>query len=206
MLRILLYWLAYPLLVTSSVQDDLLVTMKNELNRIALPMPTTAPALMTGIQTDHSYAIGSASSEDLDRFISSWKLPEDVSALFQQSAYAFSEEFQSFTFRAEPSYLFFEEYLGAAKHVDNITLAYMHVKVNGTPIIQKNKVSTRTCHTCWIFAKCCSSATIYVPRGFTAPEIQTMMLTLRASAYQRLLKDFPSSTFLMYREILGILD
>jgi len=33
-----------------------------------------------------------------------------------------------------------------------------------------------------------------------------MMKTLKASAYQRLLRDFPTSTFLAYREILGITD
>lgn len=204
MLRVLLgFFLAVS--AYASPKDDLLVSMRNEMSRIAEPLPDHYDTYMNHITTNHSYALGSATPDELDALITSWKLPADVTALFQQSAFATTAEFQTFTFRAAPSYTDFQEYLGAAKFVDGIiVMSYMHVLAAATPITQKNKVSVRTCHRCWLVATCCSSATAYVPRGFTAPEIELMLKTLRASAFNRLVADFPTSFLLTYRTTLDL--
>ena len=192
-------------LIYVTPQEDLLVSMHNQLQHISEPIPSKSNALLTHIITNHSYAIASSTSDTLDAFLIKWNLPEDITALFQQSAYATTEQFQTFAFNAAPSYVFFEEYIGAAKRVEDvIALAYMHVKVWATPIIQTNQVSVRTCHKCWLVLTCCSSASVTVPRGFTADEITTMMTALRATAYNKFVAAFPVSTFLLYRQQLNL--
>jgi len=186
-------------------QEDLLVSMHNQLQHLSEPMPLKTDSLLTRIIANHSYAIASSTSDTLDAFLIKWNLPEDITALFQQSAYATTEQFQTFAFHAAPSYVFFEEYIGAAKRVEDvIALAYMHAKIWATPIIQTNQVSVRTCHTCWLIMTCCSSASVTVPRGFTADEIATMRTALRATAYNKFVAAFPVTTFLLYRQQLDL--
>lgn len=186
-----------------SPKDDLLVTMQDELRHLAEPLPAETNTLISKFSTDHSYDIGSTTSEGLDPFLTTWKLGEDITALFQQAAFATTEQFESFTFNAAPSYVFFEEYLGAAKNVNGtIALAYMRASASATPITQTNTVSVRNCHTCWLVMKCCSSASVKVPRGFIASEIEIMRSSLRATVYQRFVHDFPTKTFKSYRSAL----
>ena len=194
-------------LIYITPQEDLLVSMHNQLQHLSEPMPLKTNLLLTRIITNHSYAIASSTSDTLDTFLTKWNLPDDITALFQQSAYATTEQFQTFAFNAAPSYVFFEEYIGAAKRVDDvIALAYMHAKVWATPIIQTNQVSVRTCHKCWLIMTCCSSASVTVPRGFIADEIATMRMALRATAYNQFVSSFPVTTFLLYRQQLDLPD
>ena len=194
-----------PFLVWASPRDDLLVSMRKEMDRIAVTIPSTATTLMTNLQTAHAYKIAASSPDTLDELITTWKLPTDVTALLQQAAFATTENFQTFTFTASPSYTFFEEYLGASKFVDGIvTIAYMHVNATAKPIQQTRTISVRTCHKCWLVLTCCSSANAVIPRGVTAAEIEIMMTTLRATAFKRLESDFPTTTFLNYRVLLGL--
>ena len=205
MWRTLTAMLAYVGLAVSTVKEDLLVSMRNEQSRVSVVMPPNTASLLSHMNTTHSYRMGAASAENLDAMIQSWKLPEDISAMFAQSAFALTEQFQTFTFNVAPSYSYYEQWIGATKNVDYVvTITYMHVVATATPITQKQLITTRSCHKCYLFFTCCSSASAWVSRGYVKTEIETMMTALRALAFDRLSADFPTTAFLNYRDVLEL--
>jgi hypothetical protein len=198
---IMLFALLSTLLVAyASVQDDLLLAMKNELANFDTVMPTNT--LVTDITTDHSYSLRTTSTENLLDTLTSWTLPKDVTVQMEMAAYATSEQFQSMSFVDVNHHTDYEQYIVSAKHVnDTITLAYIHAHITSSLVPQYTTVHVRSCHRCWLVAKCCRSATEHIPRGLTPTELETVFTILQATAYETLVHAFPTHDFLHYQEL-----
>ena len=202
MLFHILYSIASVVLFTwATVQEDLLIAMKNELSHYQVAMPTNT--LVTDITTSHSYSLRTTNSSSLQRVLSLWDLPTDVRLQMDMAAYSFEEQFQTYSFSIGVSdKAYYEQYILSAKHVHQIiTLAYIHAIIQAKLIPQWETVHTHTCHHCWIFFHCCSDATKQIQRGLTPIELETVMTILQASAYDTFTSSFPTEFFLHYQDI-----
>jgi hypothetical protein len=203
--------LAYISLSTAvlSVQDDLVQSMQTKLQEFNLPMPTNT--LLTTFQTKHSYSLRTASSDSLQRVLSAWNLPSDVQLQMDMAAYATTEEFQTYSFSItgnnNPEQTSYEQYILSAKNVNQtITMAYLYANVQANIIPQYTIVHVHTCHRCWLFARCCSTATEQIKRGLTPSEVETIMTIVQVTAYHLFSTSFPTELFLHYQDIKNIYD
>lgn len=199
----LLALLSTLVIVFASVQDDLLLAMKKELSHFETVMPTNT--LVTDITTNHSYSLRTTSSENVLDTLTSWTLPKDVMVQMEMAVYATSEQFQSMSFTYMNHHTDYEQYIVSAKHVnDTITMAYIHAHITSSLVPQYTTVHVRSCHRCWLVAKCCSSVTEHIPRGLTSTELETVFTILQATAYETMEQEFPIHDFLHYHELLNL--
>jgi hypothetical protein len=199
----LLALLSTLLVAYASVQDDLLLAMRNELSHFDTVMPPNT--LVTDITTSHSYSLRTTSTENLLDTLNAWTLPKDVMVQMEMAAYATSEQFQSMSFVYMNHHTDYEQYSVSAKHVnDTITMAYIHAHITSSLVPRYTTVHVRSCHRCWVVARCCSSATEHIPRGLTPTELETVFAILQATAYETLVHAFPTHDFLHYHELVNV--
>ena len=199
----LLALLSTLVIAFASIQDDLLLAMKKELSHFETVMPTNT--LVTDITTNHSYSLRTTSSDHLLDTLTSWTLPKDVMVQMEMAAYATTEQFQSMSFVYMNHHTDYEQYIVSAKHVnDTITMAYIHAHITSSLVPLYTTVHVRSCHRCWLVAKCCSSATENIPRGLTSTELETVFTILQATAYETMEQEFPTHDFLHYHELLNL--
>ena len=88
-----------------------------------------------------------------------------------------------------------DEWVGASHMIGNqVTIVWLHVWASGKPLQQYTHVKTKNCHSCYLFAKCCSDATTDVPRGFTQEELTTILFQMRRSGYAQVQASLRSMT------------
>ena len=172
--------------ISFTSSEQILSSLRNEIQKIAQTVPSNSASLITNIQ---SQAVSFSDSFDVSQMIEilqeKHKLAPDFVNSFKNILFSDSVTFQSFSASITHQTGLVTEFIGCGRKVGNTAeIAYIQIVSSGTTVVQYSQYKTRSCHRV-LFWKKCHDEWHNVPRGFTTQEIETIFSALRAYAYQK---------------------
>lgn len=163
---------------------DLIASLKNSIAQLNTPLPGDYPRLASVPATQVSFDTQQTTPANVPTVLRNWQLPAEVYNFMLQISFMEEAVFKTFHFVVSNGQSHVDEYVASGKNINSVvTMTYMKVVSQASTIQQYQSV--RTCHKCWLFAKCCKNHN--ENRGFTLAELTDIQHGLLHYGYTALL-------------------
>jgi len=116
---------------------DLISSLKSAIGALNTPMPPAFNSLAKNVVATSSSDIKLTDMAGVDGVLASWNLPKEVASFLSNIKFAESVTYQTYRFALKTGASSLQEFVASGKNNGNsITMAFIKVNVQGTPIQQ----------------------------------------------------------------------
>lgn len=171
-------------------KNELALNLEREFNRIATSFPENWEKYFSRLDSIGQIKVDKFHVNDTEhRLKKVHRFIDEIVTKFLSIVYADYVVFKTFSFSVSSYYSEYQEFVGAARIINNwVEVAYMQISTKTQLIPQFDYYNGRSCRKVFFLFEKCENYTERIPRGYTMNELQLLLYTMKAHSYMHLLR------------------